>query len=436
MAVLEGAAPVAAPRERVRGYSWFVLFVLGITYTLNFLDRQLVGTLGVQIQDGLGIDAAQLGKVTGAYFAIFYCTISVFVGILADRTHRVRIVAAGAFLFSFFTILCGQSRVYWHLVVARMGVGFGEAGGAPPCYSLVSDYFPQSKRSEALGLFSLGVPFGAALGIYGGAKLTQLWDWRMPFLVVGIAGIVCALLVLILVREPKRGATDKTAYADDPPTFVDVVKVYFSSPVLVMVGLASGMGALVALGLNLGAPQIMQREKGMSLDEYAVWYALMFGISQGLGTWAAGWLADKFGAKHMSGYAYVPAIGLALAIPFYLAFLYAPTWRLALAFLAVPTFFNTFYLAPAIAVVINSVSPRRRTTSSALLLFLLNGLGFGFGPTLVGAWAKHYQTLHDPHPWQSALFWLTPLAVVAVILHLVLARFLRLREASHAAPIG
>jgi MFS family permease len=377
----------ATGEQSVPTYSWVVLALLGVTYTLNFLDRQLVGTLGVQIQDALKIDAAQLGKVTGVYFALFYCTISVPVALLADRTHRVRIIAGGAFLFSAFTIACGQARTYGQLVLARMGVGLGEAGGAPPSYALISDYFPPSRRGEALALFSLGVPFGSALGIYAGAKLTAAWDWRMPFLVVGIAGIVCAVLVFLFVREPKRGSTDAAQAshgAPDRATLGETFRIYFTSPVLVTVGLASGAAALLTLGLNLGAPQILQREKLMTLDEYAVWYALVLGVGQGLGGWASGRLADRLGARNIAAYAYVPAAALALAVPFYLGFIWAPTWPLALAFLAVPSFLNIFYLAPAIAVVVNTVSPARRTMASALLLLLLNGLGFGLGPTASG----------------------------------------------------
>lgn len=431
-----------APTTRVSAYSWFVLTILALVYTLNFLDRQLVGTLGVQIQDELGITRTQLGYVTGTYFAIFYVTISLPVALMADRLHRVGIVSAGAILFSGFTMLCGAAQNFGQMIMARMGVGLGEAGGAPPSYSLVSDYFPPSMRGKALALFSLGVPFGAALGVYAGAKIAAAYGWRMPFYVIGACGVVMGVICLILVREPKRGAKDVPLTAhqteelvDTPPIpaaekakFWETVRLYFSNPVLLLAGLASGAAALTALGQNLGIPQILQREKGMALADYAVYYALVLGIGQGLGGFASGWLVDKLGAKNQSAYALVPAAALALSIPGWLAFIYAPTWQLSLAFLAIPTFLTIFYLAPAIAIVVNSVSPSRRTLSSALLLFLLNGIGFGLGPWIAGRMGDYFADAGAALPWREAMLWMTPFYVLAVVMHLWLAAALKARQ--------
>lgn len=445
MATAAVATPI--PAARTNSYSWFVLIVLTMLYTLNFLDRQLVGTLGVQIQDSLGINGKQLGMVTGTNFAIFYCLISIPVGLLADRTHRVRIVALGGVLFSGFTAACGMSQSFTQMVIARMGVGLGEAGGAPPSYSLVSDYFPPHRRGMALALFSLGVPFGAALGVYAGATIAKQWDWRMPFYVIGGVGVVMAILVVILVREPKRGASDipltkheTEELVDMPPvhvesrvSFMATAKMYFSSPVLVMAGIAAGTASLTSLAQNLGIPQILQREKGMSLDEYAVWYALVLGISQGAGGFASGWLVDKLGARNKSAYAYVPAVALTLAIPFYLGFVWAPTWPMSLAFLSGAIFLTIFFLAPAIAVVVNTVSAAQRTLSSAMLLLLLNGLGFGLGPLIAGALSDYFKAVHPDHFWQLAMYWLTPFYVISILCHLFLARQLRIRQERAAA---
>jgi MFS family permease len=390
----------------------------------------------------LNITGKELGLVTGTNFAIFYCLISIPVGLLADRTHRVRIVALGGVLFSAFTALCGLSQSFAHLVITRMGVALGEAGGAPPSYSLVSDYFPPHRRGLALALFSLGVPFGAALGVYAGATIAKAWDWRMPFFVVGGVGVIAAILVVILVREPRRGATDRTLTKHETEELVDIppvaeqskaklwatTKMYFSSPVLVLVGIAGGTASMCSLAQNLGIPQILQREKGMSLDEYAIWYALVLGIGQGAGGLVSGWLVDKLGTKHKSAYAYVPAAALLLAIPFYLAFVWAPTWQLSLAFLAVPIFLTIFFLAPAIAVVVNTVPASQRTLSSALMLLLINGFGFGLGPLIAGWLSDYFKPTNPDHFWQLAMYWLTPIYVVSIVFHLLLARQLRLRQ--------
>ena len=256
-----------------------------------------------------------------------------------------------------------------------MGVAQGEAGGAPPCYSLVSDYFPPHRRGMALALFSLRLHVRLGAGVYAGATIAKAWDRRMPFFVVGGVGVVAAILVVILVREPRRGATDVPLTKHQTEELVDIppvaaeskaqlwatIRMYFSSPVLVLAGVAGGLAALTTLAQNLGIPQILQREKGMSLDDYAVWYALALGISQGLGGFVSGRLVDRLGKKSKSAYAYVLAIALTIAIPFYLAFVWTPDWRLSLAFLSVAIFTSIFYLAPAIAVVVNTVSASQRT---------------------------------------------------------------------------
>jgi len=424
-----------AGTERQSTYSWFVLFVLCSVYILNFLDRQLLAILTEPIKNDLGLSDTQMGLLGGIYFAAFYTIIGVPVGWLADRTNRVRILAAGCFLWSLGTFACGRANSFATLAAGRMLVGFGEAGGAPPSYSIISDYFAKEKRGTALALFSLGVPFGQALGAGFGAKTAELYGWRTAFIALGVIGIVMSILVVILVREPKRGAKDvkldthmqeapTTALDDERPQFFRTMKEFFGNPTLTWLAFAAGMCSFVGYAvLNWTVPFLI-REKGINMGEVALYYALMLAVAMGLGNWLSGVLVDWLGKRSRRAYALVPAAAMTLAIPFYILFLMAPTWQWSMVFLAVPTCLNIVYLAPALAVVQNTVRPSQRTMSGALLLMVINLIGLGGGPTLIGWLSDQFAPAYGVHSLYMALFALVPVYVIAVVLLLMEARAL------------
>ena len=175
---------------------------------LNFLDRQLLSILAKPIQDELGVTDGQLGLISGLYFALFYCVLAIPVGWLADRSNRVRVLSFACALWSAATVACGLASNYPQLAAARMSVGVGEAGGVPPSYAIISDYFPPGTRGTALGLFNLGPPIGQALGVAFGASIAAAYSWRSAFVCLGAVGIVTALVVWVFVREPVRGGLD------------------------------------------------------------------------------------------------------------------------------------------------------------------------------------------------------------------------------------
>jgi predicted MFS family arabinose efflux permease len=199
----EGIASARSARASDDRYAWLVLGLLCIVYVLNFLDRQLLSILAKPIQDDLGITDGQLGRLGGLYFAMFYCVLGVPVAWLADRGNRVRVLTIACALWSAATIACGMSHSYGQLAAARMSVGIGEAGGVPPSYSIISDYFPSDRRGLALGLFNLGPPLGQALGVAFGAKIAAAYDWRLAFILLGGAGLIAAAGVWAFVREPR-----------------------------------------------------------------------------------------------------------------------------------------------------------------------------------------------------------------------------------------
>jgi predicted MFS family arabinose efflux permease len=314
---------------------------------------------------------------------------------------------------------------YPQLVIARMSVGVGEAGGVPPSYAIIADYFPPGRRGTALAVFNLGPPIGQALGVAFGASITAAYGWRVAFLSLGAVGIVTALGVLTFVREPKRGGLDAPRAGlapDDRAPFWPTCRMFFSRPVLLRLSIATGVTQIITYGTLAFTVLLLMREKGMTLNEVALYYSLLVGIAVCGGMYTSGRLTDRFALRVRAVYAYLPAIGLAIALPFFVGFVWSPGWPLALAFLAVPMFFNYFYLSPAVTLVQEEVRPNERVLSGALLLLVMNLMGLGLGPTFVGAVSKLASAAHPAHSLQLAFYALAPFYLLAVLCFLWLAR--------------
>jgi predicted MFS family arabinose efflux permease len=406
--------------------AWVVLAILGVVYVLNFLDRQLLSILAKPIQDDLGVTDGQLGRISGLYFALFYCLLAIPVGWLADRSNRVRVLSSACLLWSAATVACGLSSTYPQLVAARMMVGVGEAGGVPPSYAIICDYFPPGMRGRALGLFNFGPPIGQALGVAFGAAIAAAYDWRLAFVTLGAVGIAAALVVWLGVPEPARGGLDATASDLAPPRapFWATCRAFFADPVLLRVSLACGATQFVTYGVLTFTTLFLMREKGMTLRDLAVYYASLIGVAICAGMYASGRLIDRLARRTRRAYAWLPAAALALAIPCHVAFVWAPRWPLALALLAVPTFLSYFYLSPAVALVQEQVRPHERVLAGALLLLVMNLIGLGLGPTFVGAVSDYLRPAHPDRSLQLAFYALVPFYGVAVLGFLWLARAL------------
>lgn len=422
-------ASSTAPAPRP-AYASLVLAILFFVYVLNFLDRQLLSILAKPVQDELGITDGQLGLLGGLYFALFYCVLGVPVAWLADRSNRVRILAIACALWSAATIACGLAHSYPQLAAARMAVGIGEAGGVPPSYSIISDYFPPHRRGMALGLYNLGPPIGSALGVAFGAAIAAAYDWRLAFILLGVAGLAAAAVTWIVVREPRRGATDAPVAPVEameeapPPAFWPALRLFFATPALRLVALAGGATQFVTYATLNFTTLFLMREKGMTLNEIALWYALLLGVVVSGGTYVSGWLIDRFSARRPEAYGLVPGIALILAVPCFIGFVSAPSWPLAMLFLAGSTCFNCFYLTPSVTLVQNSVPAQRRTISGAVLLLVMNLVGLGLGPTYLGAMSDWFRAAHPDNPLQMAFYSLIPFYALAAGLYLALSRTL------------
>lgn len=426
----------ASAASRPGARAWVVLAILCFVYVLNFLDRQLLSILAKPIQDELGVTDGQLGLLGGLYFAMFYCILAIPVGWLADRTNRVKVLAFSCGLWSAATAACGVAASYPQLAAARMAVGVGEAGGVPPSYAIISDYFPSGTRGMALSLFNLGPPIGQALGVAFGASIAAAYSWRLAFVWVGVVGVVTALIIWCFVREPRRGGLDakaaapvasRPAAADAPgkPGFWGTCRMFFTHPVLLRVALACAATQFITYGSMNFTVLFLMREKGMALSDVAVWYALLVLLGVSAGMLASGRLIDRLVPRNKAAYAYVPTAGLALAVPLFVGFVWAPGWPLALAFLALPMGLNYFYLSPAVTLVQEEVRPDQRVMAGALLLLVMNLVGLGLGPTYLGFASDHFRALHPERSLQMAFYTLVPFYGVAIVLFLWLARALK-----------
>lgn len=405
--------------------AWLALAVLCGVYVLNFLDRSLLAILAKPIQDTLHISDGQLGLIGGLYFAFFYCFIAIPIGWLADKTNRVTVLSVACAIWSAATACCGLALRYPQLVAARMMVGVGEAGGVPPSYALITDYFPPGRRGKAFGIYNLGPPIGAALGIAFGAAIAAAFNWRDAFIVLGGVGVLAAIAVRVILREPPRGGLDRALAPATQSGFLQTAAMFFSRPALVLAALGSGATQVITYGQSNFTSLFLMREKGMTLDEIAIWYALLVGVVMSAGMLVSGQLVDRLTRRSKAAYATLPAASLALAIPLYVGFVWAPTWPVALLFLAGPAFLNYFYLSSSIALVQEEVRPDQRVMSGALLLLVMNFLGLGLGPAYVGAASDYFHASHPVHSLQIALYSLTPFYVIAILIFVALARVLR-----------
>lgn len=373
----------AAPTSR---YRYLVLGMLILSYTFNFLDRQILGILKEPIKRDLGLTDTELGLMGGLAFALLYTTLAVPIAWLADRVSRTWIITIALALWSGFTMVCGTATGFWSLFLARVGVGLGEAGGVAPAYSLVSDYFPREQRARAIAAYSFGIPLGNSLGTLFGGLLAAFVDWRFAFLAVGGAGVLLAPVFKLVVKDPVRGAFDgaTTAVPVVAPRFGDVVRTVLPNPTFWLLAIGAACASVCGYGVAFWLPSFFIRSLGLSLAETSVFYGVIQLIGGLAGIWLGGALSDRLGAKNRGAYAYVPAFCFLVGLPlFFLAMNANSLWAAWLLFL-VPTGLNLTWLGPVVTAVQHLAPANMRSTTSALFLLVNNLFGIAVGLWIFG----------------------------------------------------
>ncbi|MFN3233534.1 MAG: spinster family MFS transporter [Alphaproteobacteria bacterium] len=395
-----GEAPYASPAR-----AWYLIGVLVLAYTFSFIDRQILGLLVTPIKRDLGISDFEVGLLGGLAFALFYTFLGLPIGRLADRANRRNIIVAGIVVWSLMTAACGLAKNFWTLFLARMGVGVGEAALSPPAYSLIADTFPPDKLARALSVYSMGIFIGSALAYIVGAGVVQAVDtappvtipvfgeihaWQLTFFIVGLPGILVALLMLT-VREPARRGVLKTKRADgtegiDSLPLRDVLAFVRKNGKTYGAHFVSfALLAVFGYGTALWIPEFIRRSYGWEIYDAGYAYGfiiLIFGIG---GVFFGGWFCDWMRARgrtdaNMRG-TMMAAVALA---PCAILFPLAGSVEIALVVLAGAVFFGAMPTGAA-AAALQAVTPNQmRAQVSALYLFTVNLIGMGVGPGLVG----------------------------------------------------
>ncbi len=376
------------------GYRRWFLFLLVVTYTLNFVDRTIVAVLAAPIKKALLLTDTQIGLLGGLAFALVYTGLGLFMARLAERYSRVVIMTAAIAVWSVFTALGGLASNFWQLALARGGVGVGEAGFLPTSHSLISDHFPPSRRATALAVFALGIPLGSLTGAFVGGWIAQHLDWRTAFFVVGAPGLAAALLVMLTLKEPPRGLNDTEAVGRTP-SFMAVLRRFASKPgtMWVVAGATCASTGGYGVGNFLGLHLVEHFH--MKLDLAGVVGGLIVGGPPLIGALFGGVIADGVGKRDKRGYGWVPAAGLIFAAPLYMAGLMQPVWPVFFALMLLAGVGQQFYLGPTFGVVNNSMHPQMRATAVAIMSVCLNLVGLGIGPLLTGRLSDTFQrSLH------------------------------------------
>ena len=363
-----------------------VLLILLLAYIFNFVDRQIIGVLAVPIKAELGLTDRQLGLMGGIAFALFYSGLAIPIAWLADRRSRVNIIAFSVALWSLFTAACGFAQNFWHLFLARMGVGIGEAGGVAPSYALISDFYPKEKRARALAFFSLGIPIGSALGVFFGGWIGDYLDWRWAFIIVGLAGIPAALLVKVGIPEPVRGGFDSPdgAASEAAPPFPTVAAHLARTPSFWLLSFGAASGSIMGYGLIFWLPSFFSRSHGLALTDVGWFYGSIVLVGGMAGTWLGGWLADRIGPERPASYALIPALSFLVAAPTLALGVLAPSLPVAWILFTIGQMLALAWLGPVIAAVQHIVPPNMRATASASFLFINNLIGIGLGIYILG----------------------------------------------------
>ena len=396
--------------------SGLVLALLLLAYIFNFLDRQILGILAGSIIADLKLTDAEFGAIGGIAFAILYSVLGVPLGLLADRTSRSRVVAGALVVWSGFTALCGTATSFAQLFFYRLGVGVGEAGGVAPSYALIADYYPPERRARALAIFSLGIPLGLALGTLIGAYLAAWVNWRAAFIAMGVAGIVLAPIMLLVVKDKPRAAGAESAPLS--ATFPIIAR----KPSFWLMAIAASCSSLAGYGLALWTPSVLERSFGFGLIERGQFLASIFLIGGTAGVFLGGLLADRLGQGDRRWYARLPAIAWLITAPLFAFGLMSTDPWTAWALLLIPNALNILWLGPVTTAVQHLVPARMRSTASASFLLINNLIGLGVGPTLIGALSVMFKERFGDEALRYAAVSVVGFYLIAALLMLLAVR--------------
>lgn len=402
--------PSSAPNNayKTAGARNYALGLLTVVYAFNFIDRQLLAILQESIKADLLLTDGQLGLLAGFAFAVFYVTAGIPIARFADRSNRRNIVAGSVFIWSFMTAVSGYAQNFTQLLFARVGVGIGEAGGSPPSHSIISDIFPPEKRASAMGIYSTGVNIGILFGFLLGGWLNEYFGWRVAFMVVGAPGILIAIIVRFTLAEPIRGLTEKKVVSAEAPPFLEVVSLLWRRRSFRHMALGAALNAFAGYSVASWSASFFIRSHGMSTGELGTWLALISGVGGAIGVILGGMAADKLAPRDKRWYMWVPAIAGLIIVPFLAPVYLVSSAYVALTLSIVPGILQNVYLGTTIATTHALVGVRMRALSSAILFLILNLIGLGLGPVVIGMLSDYLNPTYGVDSLRQAMLYVLP----------------------------
>ena len=366
------------------GLKAYTVGLLTLIYTANYVDRQIVAILLQAIKTDLQLSDTQLGMLTGLAFGIFYATLGIPIAYLADRMSRKKIIIASLTLFSAMTYACGLAQNYVQLLLARIGVGVGEAGTSPPSHAMIADMYSSSDRATPLAIFALGINVGLFVAFIAGGWIADNYGWRTAIQVIALPGFVLALIAWFTLQDPPRGMSDETIGESQAPPVMETVNHMWQTPSIRQLLIGSTLIIIVGYGAVAWLPSYFIRMHGMTATQVGTVLALMIGFGGAIGTTLGGIVADRLGKIDVRWNMWlVGIIGLMVA-PFSVMGYLAGSSQAALLWLIVPTMTGALYFGPTLAMLHTLVKPEMRSLASAIMLFINNIFGLGLGPLSVG----------------------------------------------------
>jgi predicted MFS family arabinose efflux permease len=368
-------------------YSWFALGLLFVVALFNYIDRTILSIMQVTLKKDLGLTDTQLGTLTGLSFAIFYTTLALPIARLADRVARKYVLAAALTVWTLMTAASGFAGGYLTLLTCRIGVAVGEAGCVPSSHSMISDYFPRHRRALAMAVWGLALPLGGMLGFALGGQLTAALGWRHSFMAVGLSGLAMTPVILLFLKEPRRGRFDMpSADAAGPArrTVAQSLRLLWNIRAFRYLVIGEALQAWAQNGMMAWNAPFYSRVHGMPLAEIATWLALITGLGGAVGTFGGGALAERLSVTDVRWYMRIPAIAAFLTVPFALLQYFLPDAHLSLVCAIVPAIMVNVYIAPGNAVSQTLAPPNMRAFTSAVFVLVVSIGGLGLGPTVVG----------------------------------------------------
>lgn len=377
------------------------LILLALVYVFSFIDRNVIAIVLEPIKQEFGASDTLMGLMSGLAFAVLYAGLSLPLGRMADRgVNRRTMIATCCGLWSLATMACGMVTQFWQLMMARMTVAIGEAGGMAPSVSMVSDLYPPHRRSLAMSILMLGPHIGLLAAMVAGGWMAQEWGWRSVFLWFGAPGIVLALLLFLICKDPGRGVFDSAATkasdaAAKQEPFIKSLKSILQVRAFLFVCLACAVAGLAGYGYGIWAPTFMVRNFDISLAQAGLTFGIASGIFAAAGSILSAVYCDRLTRKDCRWQIRLPLIGIIISLPMGIGFLLWPAdayWMIgelkvpqAIMFAAGFSFFNSWWPTLSYAAVSHLMTSRQRATGAATLNLFVTLFGAGLGPLTAGS---------------------------------------------------